>query len=96
MPSARQQLRAMLQRGETIAAPGGLRSAVRARCAVPGGGCTVKCVAQFLAVCSRSTVVSMSPGDYRRDCRLCRRSALPGEAIRYATARFNVLQSMIN
>jgi hypothetical protein len=29
--------------------------------------------AQFIAVCRRSKVVSMSPGRHRRDFRLCRR-----------------------
>jgi hypothetical protein len=30
-------------------------------------------VAQFIAVCRRSKVVSISPGRHRRDFRLCRR-----------------------
>jgi DDE superfamily endonuclease len=52
--------------------------------------------AQFLAVCSRSKVVAMSPESIAETAVFAGDEPCWGEAICYATARFNALQSTIN
>ena len=52
--------------------------------------------AQFLAVCRRSNVVSISPECSAETSVFAGDEPCHGEARRYATARLNVLQSTIN
>ena len=56
----------------------------------------VTLTAQFLAVCSRSKVVAMSPESIAETAVFAGDEPCWGEAICYATARFNALQSTIN
>jgi hypothetical protein len=53
-------------------------------------------LAQFLAVCSRSKVVAMSPESIAETAVFAGDEPCHGEEIRYAPARFSVLQSMTN
>jgi hypothetical protein len=61
-----------------------------------GWDTTFTWLAQFLAVCRRSKVVAMSPESIAETAVFAGDEPCWGEAICYATARFNALQSTIN